>query len=217
MGSYINLKAFRKGNGLTQGELGDYLGLGKSFISKIEHGKEKIPESKLKKLVENDKGWDMTALYTEPDATVMARTTGCAAPCSTSEMVPVIPENLYKEVNVDILEYLSDGEHRIRTSPAVQQFPRTTCFYVVHTIAMYPHLHEGDILALKALPPTAPIVNGELYAVDTSDLGLVIRFAYDRGDCIEMKSSQERFETFKIKKDSIYSVFRIVGLIRSNI
>lgn len=132
-------------------------------------------------------------------------------------MIPVIPENLYKEVNVDILEFLRNGENKFRTTPAVQQFPKTTCFYVVHTIAMYPHLHEGDVLALKALPPTAPIVNGELYAVDTSDLGLVIRFAYDRGDCIEMRSSQERFESFEIKKETVYSIFRIVGLIRSNI
>lgn len=211
----LDLKAFRKGNGLTQDELGEYIGMGKSYISKIEHGKEKLPRKKLKILQENDKGWDLSLLYTNNSTQTNEKYDN--ANRRGGDMIPVIPENLYKEVNVDILEFLRNGEHKFRTTPAVQQFPKTTCFYVVHTIAMYPHLHEGDVLALKALPPTAPIVNGELYAVDTSDLGLVIRFAYDRGDCIEMRSSQERFENFEIKKETVYSIFRIVGLIRSNI
>lgn len=206
----MDIRKFRNDNDLTQDELGEYLGIKKSFISKIEHGNANLPKEKIERLVKNDRGWNVDALSVEG----AANTSGSA---QKPDMVPVIPENLYKEVNVDILAFLRDGEHKFRTSPAVQQFPTTTCFYVVHTIAMYPHLHEGDILALKTLPPTAPIVNGELYAVDTSDLGLVIRFAYDRGDCIEMRSSQERFESFQIRKESIYSVFRIVGLIRSNI
>ena len=206
----MDIRKFRKDNGLTQDELGEYLGIKKSFISKIEHGNANLPKEKIERLVKNDRGWNVDEISVEG----AANTSGDA---QKSDMVPVIPENLYKEVNVDILEYLRDGAHKVRTTPAVQQFPSTTCFYVVHTIAMYPHLHEGDILALKALPPTAPIVNGELYAVDTSDLGLVIRFTYDRGEYLEMKAQQERFESFQIRKESIYSVFRIVGLIRSNI
>lgn len=59
----VDLKAFRKANGLTQDELGAYLGMKKSFISKIENGKEKFPEAKFQKLVNNDRGWDTSALY----------------------------------------------------------------------------------------------------------------------------------------------------------
>lgn len=205
----LNLRQFRKDNCLTQQDIAKYLGVGISFISKVETGNSQLPEDKLSKLYDNDKGWDTKSLNIGSSNTATEE--------RKPDMVPVIPENLYKEVNIDILDYLRDGAHKIRTTPAVQQFPTTTCFYVVHTIAMYPHLHEGDILALKALPPTAPIVNGELYAVDTSDLGLVIRFAYDRGEYIEMKAQQERFETFQIQKETVYTIFRIVGLIRSNI
>ena len=207
------LKEFRKINGLTQEELGEFIGMGKSYISKIEHGKEKLPKKRLKLLRNNDKGWDLTPLNFMPSETT--KTTIIQK--SGRDMVPVIPENLCKEVNVDIRKYLKKGEHRIRTSPAVLQFPTTTCFYVVQTVAMYPHLHEGDILALKVLPSNAPIVNGELYAVNCSELGLIVRFAYDRGDSLEMRAQQERFESFRIMKDTIYSVFRIVGLIRSDI
>lgn len=61
----IDLKGFRKANNLTQEELGEYLGMKKSFISKIEHGKEKFPADKFQKLLKNDKGWDITNLKTE--------------------------------------------------------------------------------------------------------------------------------------------------------
>lgn len=56
------LKIFRKNNNLTQDELGSYLGMKKSFISKVENGKEKLPDAKYQKLLFNDKGWDTSVL-----------------------------------------------------------------------------------------------------------------------------------------------------------
>lgn len=58
----IDLKGFRKVNNLTQTELGDYLGIKKSFISKIESGIVNLPKDKLKKLLHNSNGWDTSAL-----------------------------------------------------------------------------------------------------------------------------------------------------------
>ena len=56
------IRAFRKANSLTQDELGEYLGMKKSFISKIENGKEKLPMQKFQKLINNDRGWDVSML-----------------------------------------------------------------------------------------------------------------------------------------------------------
>lgn len=70
----IDLKSFRKINNLTQGELGEYIGMKKSFISKIENGKEKLPESKLQKLLTNTMGWDTTMLEQSP--TINTRVSG---------------------------------------------------------------------------------------------------------------------------------------------
>lgn len=70
----IDLKSFRKINNLTQGELGEYIGMKKSFISKIENGKEKLPESKLQKLLTNTMGWDTTMLKQSP--TINTRVSG---------------------------------------------------------------------------------------------------------------------------------------------
>ncbi len=135
------------------------------------------------------------------------------------DMVPVIPTNLYKEADVNIMEYMEDERNDFATTPAVQQFPKTDLFYTVQTMAMYPHLHQGDILALKAVKKSTPIVNGELYAVDTIDLGILVRFIYDRGDRIELRGSEktDRFETFFLKKEDIFNYFRVVGLVRTNI
>ena len=57
-----NLKAFRKTNGLTQTQVADYLGVGKSFISRIESGSVAIPPKKLSKLIRTPNGWDVSML-----------------------------------------------------------------------------------------------------------------------------------------------------------
>lgn len=58
----IDLKAFRKTNNLTQEQVGDYLGIKKSFISQIESGKCSMPPEKFNKLLDNPYGWDVSAL-----------------------------------------------------------------------------------------------------------------------------------------------------------
>lgn len=65
----IDLKQFRIVNNLTQTELGDYLGVLKGFISKIENEKEKLPEPKFRKLLENPFGWDTSMLTKSEVAT----------------------------------------------------------------------------------------------------------------------------------------------------
>lgn len=67
-----DLKEFRIVNNLTQTELGNYLGVLKGFISKIENGKEKLPELKYRKLINNPNGWDISML-TQSDAAPAAK------------------------------------------------------------------------------------------------------------------------------------------------
>ena len=64
-----DLKEFRLVNNLTQTELGDYLGVLKGFISKIENGKDKLPEPKFRKLLNNENGWDVSML-TQSDVAI---------------------------------------------------------------------------------------------------------------------------------------------------
>lgn len=58
------LKEFRQINNLTQQELANYLGdgVGKAFISQIEHGTRNLPVAHLAKLIDNPYGWETTML-----------------------------------------------------------------------------------------------------------------------------------------------------------
>jgi transcriptional regulator with XRE-family HTH domain len=53
----VDLKTFRKKNGITQKELAKFLGITHGFISQVELGKSRLPEDKLEKLLNNDRGW----------------------------------------------------------------------------------------------------------------------------------------------------------------
>lgn len=58
----IDLKGFRKRNGLTQSELGTFLGIKKSYISLIETGSKPLSSDKISKLLSNPYGWDTSML-----------------------------------------------------------------------------------------------------------------------------------------------------------
>ncbi len=58
----IELKTFRKVNSLTQKELAQYLGIGESFISRIESGQVGLPKEHLSKILLNKEGWDTSPL-----------------------------------------------------------------------------------------------------------------------------------------------------------
>ena len=81
-----DLKEFRIVNNLTQTQLGDYLGIQKGFVSKIENDKEKLPEPKYRKLLNNSNGWDVSMLH----------------PSEASDALPVQDEGLVAELRAQI-------------------------------------------------------------------------------------------------------------------
>lgn len=56
------LRKFRIQNKLLQKEVADYLGVSRNFISIIESGKSSLPREHWQRLVNNDQGWDASAL-----------------------------------------------------------------------------------------------------------------------------------------------------------
>ena len=69
-----DLKSFRKANNLTQSDIADFLGggVGKAFISQIEHGNRKLPSAQLAKLLNNPYGWDTSMLTSDPSVVANA-------------------------------------------------------------------------------------------------------------------------------------------------
>lgn len=138
---------------------------------------------------------------------------------SEMRLVPTIPYNVYKEIDVDIQEMIENPPAPLHTSPAVAQFPTTDCHYFVNSDAMLPHLHPNDVLALKKIHRDAEVINGEICVINSKYNGLLARFVYDDGDYLILKASeaQSRFTDMRLHKDNIFGVYRILGLIRTNI
>ena len=59
---FVNLKAFRLSNELSQKDIAEYLDVSIAFISSIERGLSKLPGEKLIRLLENDRDWETAPL-----------------------------------------------------------------------------------------------------------------------------------------------------------
>lgn len=62
MTNSAQFRAFRKFNNLTQEDVASFLGVKKAFISQIETGRVDLPEDKYYRLLQNDRGWDVSLL-----------------------------------------------------------------------------------------------------------------------------------------------------------
>lgn len=58
----MDLALFRAVNGIKQVELAEYLGVGKSYLSNVEAGRVALSKENIKKLLENNNGWDTSML-----------------------------------------------------------------------------------------------------------------------------------------------------------
>ncbi len=134
-------------------------------------------------------------------------------------LVPTIPYNVYKETDVDIQEMIANPPQPLHKSPAVAQFPQTDCHYFVNSDAMIPHLHPNDVLALKKIHEDAQVINGEICVINSRYNGLIARYVYDDGEYLILKASetQSRYTDMRLHKNNIFGVYRILGLIRTNI
>lgn len=134
-------------------------------------------------------------------------------------LVPTIPYKAYKEIGVDLQEYIHSQSPDLHMSPAIAQFAKTDCHYFVGSDAMLPHLHQSDVLALKRMPDQAQVINGEIYVVNSRYNGLIARFVYDDGDYLILKASehQTRYTPMRLPKEDIFGLYRVLGLVRTNI
>lgn len=131
--------------------------------------------------------------------------------------VPTIPIHAYKAINFDVMDYFETTSDELHMSPIIMQFPGTDCYYFVNSDEMSPNLRTNDLLCLSRLPDEAKVTNGDICIINTKYQGILGRFVYDDGDALILKSTQARWSDMRIPKDEVYSVFRILGGIRTNI
>lgn len=135
------------------------------------------------------------------------------------ESLPVIPVEIYKETNVDVMEYVSKNQERLIKKPKVPLFPEYTAFYQVYDESMADKFKAGDMLALKPIQ-WEWLISGEPLVLNTYSYGLLLRrVKYDRGNDYVTCVSEKRdvFPDFDIPTKDIANTFRIVGMIRFNV
>ena len=96
--------------------------------------------------------------------------------------------------------------------PIVPQLPDYDFTMIIKGNSMEPKYEGGDEIACKKVIDV--IEWGKTYVLDTED-GPVIKRIYDEGEYIRCVSyNSEEYPDFRIRKESIYGIYRVVGLIR---
>lgn len=204
-------------NGLTQAFNGSERYLTDSLISKIQ-GLMAEQERSLS-ISNSPNAVAVNGDHNNVDLTTPDKEARMAYQRQEMSLVPTIPYNVYKETDVDIQEMIANPPQPLHKSPAVAQFPQTDCHYFVNSDAMIPHLHPNDVLALKKIHEDGQVINGEICVINSRFNGLIARYVYDDGDYLLLKASetQSRYTDMRLHKDNIFGVYRILGLIRTNI
>lgn len=73
----IDISRFRRLNNLLQQTVADYIGVTRSYLSQVENGRAELAPSKIQRLINNDKGWDVSTLCKQNETIVQSMGNGC--------------------------------------------------------------------------------------------------------------------------------------------
>ncbi len=131
--------------------------------------------------------------------------------------IPVIPSSLFRVPEIDIYEYVMTNPMMDRLPP-VPHFQKHDVFASCPGDAMAPRLYRGYLMALRKMPNDSPIINGEIYAVDTKSNGMFVRRLVKNGDNLTfIAENKEDFPDFELPYTDIISIFRVVGVLIANL
>jgi len=131
--------------------------------------------------------------------------------------IPVVPARLFRAPELDIYEYVMNSTSVDRLPP-VPHFQKHDMFAMCPGDAMAPRLCRGYLLALRRMPKDTPIINGEIYVIDTISSGMFLRKIVDNGSGLTfIAENQQDFPDFDLPYDDVINVFRVVGVLITNI
>lgn len=227
-----DLKLFRKQNNLTQDELGEYLGIKKSFISRIENGFHKLPHEKLSKLLENNLGWNVSALLTSNESEEVYSTNTerfenvfpaeiveeikeeIKEEVVQAESVPILSEDISTATDIDIRSYINDnGDELERINPS-QMLQQADLAEKVMRSSMLPTFAPGDIVFIRFMKDKAKLIDGDTYYFDLKSLPTMIRKVKIEGEKLRLIAQNPNFGDIVTTRADIVSVAKIVGLLR---
>lgn len=131
--------------------------------------------------------------------------------------IPVVPARLFRAPEIDIYKYVINST-TVEKLPPVPHFQKHELFATCPGDAMAPRICRGYLLALRRMPEDTPIINGEIYVVDTKSLGMFLRRIVDNGDTVTfIAENQTDFPDFELPHTDITNIFRVVGVLIPNL
>ena len=213
----FDLKKFRKEKGLSQKELANILGIGQSFVSQIENGKDPMPDSLKEKL---------TSIYGEINTTQAAATYEETNLISTGRVIPYYDAEVAAGTTygmemtqarpsgmIEIGGLMKDSEFALR----------------VYGNSMVPNYPAGCVIGLRQYTERF-IEPGTVYVVETSENRYVKRLYYNKDKsafrCLSdnhMKhesgpmTGEYFYPEFEIPFEDVRRLLRVTGVIKRNI
>ncbi len=131
--------------------------------------------------------------------------------------IPLVPTRLFRVPEIDIYEYVTKSPNVDRLPP-VPHFQKHDLFARCPGDAMAPRIRRGYLLALRRMELDTPIINGEIYCVDTKSNGMFVRKVTDNGDSLTFTAENpDEFPNFDLPREDILSIFRVVGILITNV
>lgn len=131
--------------------------------------------------------------------------------------IPVVPARLFRAPDLDTYEYVMNSSSVDRLPP-VPHFQKHDMFATCPGDAMAPRICRGYLLALRRMPKDSTIINGEIYVVDTRSSGMFLRKIVDNGTGLTfIAENHTEFPNFELPYDDVINIFRVVGVLITNI
>jgi plasmid maintenance system antidote protein VapI len=196
------LRAYFEEKGMTQKQVAEILGIQQQNVGVHFQGRPfgKNAAMKWQKAFGFSAQWLMTGQgkmmlddvkeYTMPTP---------SAASDRDDLIPVVPNGVANP---------SDS------LPKVHQFPRYDFYFQCVTDAMQPEIYAGDLLGIRRLEPTAPLINGETYVFDTKSAGMLIRMLEEKEDGYLATAHNDRYKDTFFPRSEVLCIFTIVGLVR---
>ena len=207
MDKTLNLRLYRKRNGLTQNAVAEYLGVSKVFISYVESGRSALPEDKFQQIINNDRGWVVE------DSFLVAST--LTAP---TKRVPDFYENdLFRvrlipfEARGGMIGDFVDGVMDYDCEMVVSPIKGVDFAMTVTGESMAPSFNPGDRILIKRVDPNIFLEWGKTYVLDTPNGAVIkqIRKTDDPG-LVECVSLNPDYQPFTVSVGDVRGWYRVL-------
>lgn len=132
--------------------------------------------------------------------------------------IPVVPAWMFRAANTDVYNAVMMDD-TVETLPIIPHLSKHELFARCPGDAMAPKICRGYLMALTRLEKDSPIINGEIYVVNTWKQGMIVRRITDNNNGIWTCTpcDLDHFQPFTIDRSDVINVFRIVGVLITNI